>query len=255
MRSTSTDPADTTPEQETAIARSVVYSCLSRLLAYPSPQHNSYIEEMLAPVLQDLQLPHEVRSPLRVVLAEHSASLDELRRAHTLLFPPIESQDYPGYETAYSAADVFRQTHTMADVAGFYRAHGLQVGGTERERPDHITTELEFMAFMAAKEAWAFAHLGSDETGECRRTQELFLSEHLGRWGVSLGLRISVGAGHSLYRAVGDLLAAWLETDMNALGITPSERYDRPVPQAEPDDGECGPDPAPILAPPTIRKV
>jgi TorA maturation chaperone TorD len=241
-------------ERETAIARSVVYSLLSRLLAYPSLQHRAHIEGALAPVLQGLELSPEVDGPLRAALSEYAASLDEVRRAHTLLFPPIESQDCPAYETAYSAADVFRQAHTMADVAGFYRAHGLEVGGVERERPDHITTELEFMAFMAAKEAWAIAHLGDEQIQECRRTQGRFLSEHLGCWGASLGLRIGARATHPLYRAVGDLLAAWLEEDMGSLGLAPARRYEHPVPPEEPDDGECALDAAPILPAPTIRR-
>jgi TorA maturation chaperone TorD len=127
----------------------------------------------------------------------------------------------------------------MADVAGFYRAHGLQVGGTERERPDHVVTELEFVSFLARKEAYALLHLGDDEVLECRRTSARFLREHLGRWGPDFGRRVALVAEHEALRTAGGLLAAWLDQDMAALAVVPPVRLCEPAPRPEPDDDTC----------------
>jgi TorA maturation chaperone TorD len=156
------------------------------------------------------------------------------------VFTHIEPEDCPPYESAYGFVDVFRQTDVMADVAGFYRAHGLVVGGTERERPDNVVTELEFMSFMARKEAVALDQLGADEVDECRRTQASFLRDHLGCWGPDFGRRVSLLTDHPLLRASGALLARWIEADLAAFGVEPAERRHEPAPRPLPDDGTCG---------------
>ncbi len=159
---------------------------------------------------------------------------------HGNLFTHIEPMDCPPYESAFSGTDVFRQTSVMADVAGFYRAHGLQVGGRERERPDHIGTELEFMAFMTEKEAYALEHLDADAVEECRRTQDRFLSDHLGCWAPGFARRVAVAAHDGPYVAIARALEAWLLADLRAAGVTPVEVLEEPQPQPPPEDDSCG---------------
>lgn len=229
-------------EQATAAARSILYELCVRALAWPTQAHLDRLVELsetLAGVESDVD---EVNTSLAQLLAVVASGydVDELRRSHAALFTQIDSQDCPPYETAFNAGDVFRQTAVMADVAGFYRAHGLRVGGTERERPDHIQVELEFMAFMSRKEAWALEHLGPEEIAECRRTQAGFLRDHLGCWGPAFGRRAAVLATHPLHKAAGHLVSAWLLADMAFAEVVPESRYDEPLPLPDPETGECG---------------
>jgi len=228
-------------EWETAIGRAVVYTLIARLLAYPAPEDLDELRSQLVPIAREIRTGDPaVDGLLDQITAGLDAPLDELRDQHSLLFTHIEPEDYPPYESAYSSSDIFRQTSVMADVAGFYRAHGLVVGGRERERPDHIVTELEFMGFMARKEAHALEHLGPEHVEECRRTQAHFLRDHLGRWGPSFGRRVGALSEFPLFCTAGDLLARWLELDMSALDVEPDDRLDEPVPRLAPDDGGCG---------------
>lgn len=246
----STATTETPSAWETAVARAAVYELLTRVLAFPTPAHWERLVEGVLPVASGLTTGDAaVDGPLGEVLGDvdrfaaaagGGQALDELRDAHQRLFTHIEPEDCPPYETAYEPGDVFRQSDTMADVGAFYRAHGVQVGGVERERPDHLVTELEFMALMAVKEAHALAERGPDEVAECERTQAAFLSEHLGRWAPSTGRRIAAVGTSALLRDAGALLAAWLERDMEHFGVTPLEVLDEPVPRPEPDDGGCG---------------
>lgn len=229
------------PQWAEATARSAVYSFLSRSLALPTDAQREVILEAVLPLVERIETgDDELDGLLAAAVAEQRSAGDDLRREHQAVFTHIESQDCPPYETAYDHRDVFRQTAVMADVSGFYLAHGVKIGGVERERPDHIGAELEFMAFMARKEAHALDNLGPEEVEECARTQAHFLRDHLGRWAPSFGHRMSGVSDHPAFVAVGRLLAAWVEADMAAWGVSPSEQLDEPQPMEPPDDGLCG---------------
>jgi len=230
-----------TAEWETALARAALYELLVHSFAFPSEAHREVLRATVGPVLAELSVGDPaVDGPLGALLRALDEPLDSVRAEHAEIFTHIEPMDCPPYESAHVPADIFRQTEVMADVAGFYRAHGLFVGGAERERPDHIVTELEFVAFMARKEAYALANLGSEEVDECRRTRDLFLQDHLGCWGPDFGRRVAIIGGSTTIGTAGTLLAAWLEADLAALGITPTQRLSEPVTQPEPDDDSCG---------------
>ncbi|MCZ7631306.1 MAG: molecular chaperone TorD family protein [Microthrixaceae bacterium] len=152
------------PEWAEATARSAVYSFLSRSLALPTDAQREVILGAVLPLVERIATGDvELGALLAGRSCRTACRRRDLRRAHQAVFTHIESQDCPPYETAYDHRDVFRQTAVMADVSGFYLAHGVKIGGVERERPDHIGAELEFMAFMARKEAHALDNLGPDE--------------------------------------------------------------------------------------------
>lgn len=229
-----------------ATGRSAVYSLLASGFMLPTEDRLQVMSTLLVPVASRLELPAPVAEPLRQLKEASDASYDRLRLAYMGLFPPIASQDAPGYETGYRGDGVFQQSAIMADIAGFYRAHGLRSGGSERERPDHITVELEFMAFVARKEALALTESSWDNAAICRDTAALFLRDHLGCWASAFGLRASRVSTSPWYRALGEMLAAWVEWELASLAIQPVEVVEHPLPQEPPDDGSCGPCPVPI---------
>jgi TorA maturation chaperone TorD len=98
------------------------------------------------------------------------------------------------------------RTFEMADVAGFYRAFGVEVepGG---ERPDHVTAELEFMNLLAVKEAIALQEEGEGEHAQiCRDASRAFLRDHLARWAPRLGDCLAAADIHPVYSTAGRLL-------------------------------------------------
>lgn len=232
---------DSTAELTTALGRSALYTFLSRALSYPTPENRADLYEIIAPLALAIETGDDTIDRLvREVADGLSAPLEDLRRTHIHVFTHIEPPDYPPYETGFDRADAFRQSSVMADVAGFYRAHGLRVGGEERERPDHAVTELEFMGFMARKEAYALENLGEDEVQECRRTQISFLRDHLGRWAPALGRRLATFCDEPLLQSVGSLLERWVEAEIVAWDAEPTDRLEDPQPLPEPEDDACG---------------
>lgn len=238
-------------DREAAIGRAVIYGFIARTLLFPSAETHESARHELLPLLRGVSSSSpRLDELLAEALHDYDIDLDELRRAHGRIFTHIENQDCPAHESAYCPGDVFRRADVMADVAAFYRAHGLEAGGSRRERVDHITTELEFLSFLARKEAYAIEHLGPDEVDECRRSQRHFLRDHVGCWAPGFADRLQVVADHPLFSTMGSLLAVWLETDLSWLGVEPSNRWSDPQPLPPPDDGLCGLDPHGAVATP-----
>ena len=86
------------------------------------------------------------------------------------------------YETEFGLPHEFRQSQEMADIAGFYKAFGFQVGGSRRERPDHMAVEMEFMYALAVKEAYALAQDQAENAELIADAQSKFMQDHLGKW-------------------------------------------------------------------------
>ncbi len=115
------------------------------------------------------------------LLTPHS-SLLTLSASHRALFGHTARGAVPPYETEYGNEALFQQPQELGDLMGFYQAFGLAVKSGEHERPDHISCECEFLAFLAMKEAYALEHDDGEMLEETRKAEKLFLKDHLGRF-------------------------------------------------------------------------
>ncbi len=216
-----------------ASERSRAYSLLATALAYPTVAGVDGIASAIADGAPGF--PPELKTLLAELALASSSDLASLQRSHQRLFPQIESQETPGYETAYRGDEIFNHTAIMADIAGFYRAFGLEVGGATRERPDHVTVELEYLAFIAFKEA------KSDDESQadiCADAERLFLADHLGDWGPELGRRVERYTDHDFFKVVGRLLDFWINHRLDDLGIEPDGSAGAIVPSTARGDDE-----------------
>lgn len=218
-----TAPTRISVAARTAIARGAVYALLARSLAYPDERQIALLRCELVPVVRAIRTDDPALSAaLASALAGADAPLDELRAAYRALFPPAGQSEICMYESVYRTREIFQEAETLADIAGSYRAHGLVVGGVERERPDHLAVELEFMAFLARKRAFALAELGRGRANSCRLAEAAFLRDHLGAWGPLAGEQLAQMATYPFYQATGSLLAVWLRADIASHGVSPA---------------------------------
>lgn len=208
-------------------ARSQLYSFLALALSYPDDAQPVALKEQydLLPgsleVLADAPGRKAVDA-LQPAIAALTA--DSHADGYTRCFGHAMSKDCPPYEAEYGQAHIFQKTHTLADIAGFYRAFGLDLAADSHERVDHISVELEFMHFLCLKEAYALAkkHPGEQLT-LCREAQSKFLRDHVCRWAFGFARRLCAKAGDTLYQELGQLLAVFLEAELRALGLKPAE--------------------------------
>lgn len=233
MRSTSTQ----------ALARSVIYELLSLAFLYPEPATNQVLRESaprLARLASELDWPRRARVLERLAHATSHLDAERLRCDHTAVFGHTVSPDCPPYGADYGQAHIFQLAQAMADIVAFYRAFGVQPNPALKDRPDHVSVELEFMHVLAMKEAYALAHgHGEDRVRQCREAQEAFLARHLAPWIKTFAARLVKKAPDgSIYRHVGDLLDAHVTAELEAFRL-----HSAPVlPMAVAAGGDSGPD-------------
>jgi TorA maturation chaperone TorD len=171
---------------------------------------------------------------------------ETLRDQYDRVFGLIAPKECPPYETEYyPTAETFARSQQLADLAGFYRAFGLETSQRSPERPDHLALELEFLAFLLLKRREAMARIEDDpkaaEHAEvCDAALRDFVRDHLAWWvpAFAAGLRRKAqGLGYPA--ALAAVLAAWIPAECRRLGIEAVLRPARPdlIEKPEEQDG------------------
>ena len=200
---------------DTAIRRAQVYGFLADAFLYPS---SNWMEDLplLAPILRDLRLRTS-----DFQLPTSDLQLPDLQAEHRRAFGLVGSLCY---ETELGLPHEYRQSQEMADIAGFYRAFGFNLGGKVRERPDHLTAELEFMHVLALKEAYAFENGVAEHLEICAEAQCKFLQEHLGKWVGLFAESLARSAADGPYVALARFASAFVEAEARRLGVAVERR-------------------------------
>lgn len=223
--------------RDLAIVRAAGYALLAGAFAYPDAARCAALREVAA-VTGDVL----AQTPLAALAARAAEGLQAQREAeHVQTFSVSSSVDCPTFETAYLSTDPSQQTQRMADVAGFYRAFGVDPA-SPGFRPDDVSVELLFMGFLCTKEANAREQHSAARVDQVRRAQRLFLRDHLARWGGSLGRRLALRApAGSFLQCAGVELDAWLDADCRLLRTGAIEEADAPAMKWDAPGGEATP--------------
>ena len=160
-----------------ATSRAAAYTLFAHAFAYPDAERITALREAANEVFE----VGNSMALMRLAAIAREVRQENLESVYVTLTTFSSSPDCPAFESAYFGNEPLRQTQRMADIAGFYRAFGVDAtaGGF---RPDELPVELEFMAFLCLKEAYAAEHLGAPRTGQAKKAQRVFLEEHLGRF-------------------------------------------------------------------------
>lgn len=203
------------PAALAAAARSGVYSRLAAAFAFPERRlagaltDGSLVEDFTAnaAVLPfPLPLPVEVTS----ALVPPGGSPVELEAEYIRLFeagagrPPC-----PLYEGLLRGT----RMKLMEDLIRFYQHFGL--GHKAGDLPDHLSSELEFMHYLAFKEAAAL-HQGK-EVAPYRRAQRDFLSRHLCRWLPRLVSRLAAADAWPFFQSLAAVTDEFCRRDLGYL--------------------------------------
>ncbi|HKO31492.1 MAG TPA: molecular chaperone TorD family protein [Nitrospiraceae bacterium] len=257
------------PAVERALSRSKLYLLVSWSLLYPEDdefldyvQCGEFVEDGRAAIdaldtaldgiggeqakLKLVLLRKQFDHIEKVVASECvNWQLSDLQAEHRRVFSNVITLDCPPYETLFGNDHVFAQSQVMGDIAGFYRAFGVELSKDIHERLDHLSVEFEFMHFLAYKESYSRCHDGADKTQIVLDAQKKFVKNHVGRW-VPLFCRMLVKkASSGLYKHVADLMAELMDFETAFLSVTPqpySETDYRPATFNAPEGQsyECG---------------
>jgi DMSO reductase family type II enzyme chaperone len=225
MQNDNTSPTTIDAAMRTTLARAEMYRLLADALVYPDGDFAARLSDGYAPELMECLSALDLSGDAgwlepfeRLARAIDGVSLVDLQRAHRLAFGVAASA--PPYETEYGQPHAFRQSQELADIVGFYRAFGFDVGGGVRERPDYLGVELEFMYLLACKHAYATAEGLTEAAEVCHDAQRKFLRDHLARWVGVYARRLNDRTqAVDVYAALADLAAAFVGEDARRLGV------------------------------------
>lgn len=185
-----------------ARARSELYRVLAGAFEYPD---DGLREACAAGELQRAlaRLLPEV-SPLLAGCCDAAAleavpSLEEMAADYSALFD-VETSGKPPcplYGGAYGGAE---RLAVMEEAVRFYDHFGLRMAQAVNEMPDALGTELEFLHFLAGRQADALQSGG--DTGPYERAEHDFLERHPGRWVPRMRARLDSGEASPFYRGL-----------------------------------------------------
>ena len=230
---------------QTAVARSFLYRFLAKAYEDPAPAAWEWLcardtHTALRAMLEylDLREPARLAATAEALLACLSpARFEEFADDYVTAFGHAARGRCPLNEIEYGdiKADPLFQPHRLADLAAFYRAFGLAVTPDATERQDHLCVELEFMAVLAAKEAYALKNRLDEEASQvCRQTQRKFLREHLARWTPAFARRLGRLVGEGALGRLAALTREFIESECQHFGLASGSEdlLLRPVDQA-----------------------
>lgn len=212
--------------------RIIAYSFFAKVFSYPEPSLFNLVPPMLNHILS--------LTPNLADLKTQAHSLTDLEAQYVTLLLCKENGSMtasPLHESSYARDGRMLAAQELADIAGFYLAFGLQVK-EEADKPDHISTELEFMSFLTLKEKLAIENINKninnvnckyemekyiEGKNVCRRAQKLFLKDHLGCWiSVFKEKLLKLLPAASFYCQSAAILETMVQQDMKHLSIKPS---------------------------------
>jgi len=147
----------------------------------------------------------------------------------------------PPYETAYGdGRRMAGRTWEMADIAGSYKAFGVQLSEAHRDRPDHIAAELEFLSVLYVKLAWAEADALDEASLITLDALKDFLQRHIGRWLDLFAAMVGQHSAGSPYHLTASAAADFVSAECQRLGVIPQKmRSGEPCGETEEDCVVC----------------
>ena len=152
-------------------------------------------------------------------------SIDILHDEYQRVFGLTPARECPPFEVEYHTnTEPFFQSQQLADVAGFYRAFGLNPSTARASRQDHLALELEFMAFLLMKQRQIRQTMKSDsdkteKLAVCDQAATDFFREHIAWWVPAFATGLIRRSESGIYAELGKVLAAFFRAECMRLGI------------------------------------
>ena len=202
---------------EQSLSRSRVYALLAIGLGFPDRESHAGFS--------DGQLINELQQILDICAPDLSGEFREQiapRLRLTCSFDDFEAVFLSSFETNMPApsAALYEGVHVHKDdrpalileLKGFYRNFGLQMDAKGNELEDTLTAELEFMQFLAAKQAQA--EMDGLSANAYQRAQRDFLERHLATWVPLVRAEINAKVTTPFFVALADLTERFVAADL-----------------------------------------
>jgi TorA maturation chaperone TorD len=121
------------------------------------------------------------------------------------------------YESAYREASGEGTGWVLAQLEGTYAAAGVSVAGTTGEMPDHVSVEMEYLAFLCGQEAEAWEQERVNEASAALGKQKRFLGRHLSVWFPLFARRVAAADSDGVFRTISEGAQAFMGHDVDLI--------------------------------------
>lgn len=205
---------DTEAVRDTRVAGPVepisrLYLLLGRCFSYP--------EEVFSETMKDKRMEDEIKGMVKGLPFEMnfrgipSTSQDEIESEY------INTFDLGGGRTLYESAytghrDDMCSRDIYEDLLRFYEHFDIKLTDKEKDYPDNLVVELEFMAFLAEKEADSKGR-GKPSYPYCLAQRD-FLERHLNKWVHKLDERIQKRGKEPFYMGASAFMSEFIRNHL-----------------------------------------
>jgi|GEM_PF-2260012 nitrate reductase assembly molybdenum cofactor insertion protein NarJ len=197
-----------------------LYKILSLGLSYPDETSWAIMEKQFT--ISEGLFQGEMLSSLNIVkecFQEYRQKLEKIRYDYMSIFDT--GRKISPYETEYMTEKVSRKPFELVDLAGFYKAFGFRIAQDikHKESFDHISIELEFMAILTWKAAYARDKNQKEKEKIVLDARKSFFADHLAKWGFFYCDQISRLTGYDYFKRVAGLLKLVLTLECDRYGL------------------------------------
>lgn len=224
-------------ENSTQLARARLYRGLA--LGFDKPgeglvaaiEDGVFASELLnaATAIADQDEEDGFAAETRAVRDTTPADGDALRGTYAATFGTGGEASISRYELSYAPGSLVTNTDRMADIAGFYRAFGLERAEDARDRNDYLPTQLEFLQHLALQIEYLEAEDNAEGVAIATDATRSFLEDHIGRWVPRFVDALEEEVETEFYLALGQLLAAFVAGEVERFNLDPDEFEQTPT--------------------------
>lgn len=207
---------DIAPDQEIEeneiTARAAVYQVLGRIFTVPDDAgYQAAVEGKWPEQLREAGQLLAFDFDFGVAALSESVSREEFEAEYLRLFEVANGSEAPAapiFGGLYGDGDRRKQ---MEEVVRFFEYFGLKAAANDVRPPDHLATEMEFMQFLAFKEA---ASPSPRLSASYHRAQEDFLERQLATWVSSFAERVENQGGLPIWVWAAQTTANFINADL-----------------------------------------
>ncbi|MCS6818172.1 MAG: molecular chaperone TorD family protein [Blastocatellia bacterium] len=199
---------------ETEGRREDVYRLLSACYCVPGPE------------LREPDLLDGLIASLKVVCGEAVGFAEQMKAALSQYTETDLLVDYsklfigpfkllaPPYGSVYLDPDRRLMGDSTLDVIKRYQRAGVRFDPTQKDLPDHIAVELEFMSYLIWREREAYQNANFEALRQRLDDQQAFLHQHLSAWVPDFARAIKSGTNNLFYSSLADVTTTFIESDL-----------------------------------------
>jgi len=179
--------------------RPQLYLFASGLFNQPTPARLEMQRGLLAQLLSD--------APWRETLIALDSQLNynedietEYSRLFILAFPNVTVQPFGSY---WLEEEQRLMGKSSLEIQEMMASHGIEIAENSGLLPDHIVSELEFMAYLVSQE-------------DTQQTQQQLLEQHLARWTPQFTAALRAAKPAPYYRLAADFIDQLIDSEVQA---------------------------------------